>query len=319
LVKAIEITNEKIISKGFDYFRIVPGAGDWHYATYSYAKDSRYPVVVYGHNKYCVYRNPGAYKRHMKYCTMFICVKVGFSFIFDDIVYYPSKGDVVIIKDNDTFATYLKSNAFEHFYEIDFPPAFFEHMKDDNMFSKLFYDTSNTPNIISISSEFCDKLIKKMQNIEKLTSSDSENKDILIWSYIIQIIDIIFSHRKNNNSYLNAHNLPPKLRDAIEYINTNFVNLKSVDEVAEICQITSTYLARMFKKIFECTPSEYINSLKISYAKHLLYQGKSITDACFESGFNNYTYFISKFKAIEGVTPSKFQKSYHEDNIDDMQ
>ncbi|MBQ4630621.1 MAG: helix-turn-helix transcriptional regulator [Clostridia bacterium] len=318
MVKAIEITDKKTDFVKFDYFRIIPGSGEWHYATYSYAKDAHYPVVVYGHNKYYVYRNPGTYGRRLNYCTMFICIKVGFAFIFDDIVYYPSKGDVIVIKDYDEFATYMKTNAFEHFYEIDFPLMFFEHMKENNMFSKLFYDTSNTPNIVSLGSESCDRVVQKMNRIEKVISSDSENKDLLVWSYIIQIIDIIFSHRANNNSYLNAHNLPPKLRDAIEYINTNFVNLKSIDEVAEFCKITSTYLARMFKKIFECTPSEYINIQKIAYAKHLLYKGKSITDACFESGFNNYTYFISKFKVIEGVTPSKFQKSYHEDIIDDI-
>ena len=150
-------------------------------------------------------------------------------------------------------------------------------------------------------------LIQKIDEFKKVMQSACENKDLVAWSYIIQIIDIIWGEKSHNKSYLYAKNLPAKLREAIEYININFVNLKSIDEIADYCHITATYLARMFKNILATTPTEYITNLKIEYAKHLLDQGKTLSDVCYESGFNNYTYFISKFKSITGTTPSKYQ------------
>ena len=53
---------------------------------------------------------------------------------------------------------------------------------------------------------------------------------------------------------------------------------------------------------------KYMTKQRISYAKYLLANGESVTDACFKSGFNNYNYFISKFKSIIGTTPAKFKK-----------
>ncbi len=308
MVKAIEHVNDHNLYINDEYFKVVPNAGEWYHATYSYAKDAENPVVVYGYSKYRSDFLSDSCRRRIKYCTMFIIIEAGFGFIFDDILYYPSKGDVIIIKNDESFATIMKEQAYDNYFEIDFPLSFFEHMNDDSVFSKLFYaDNAVSPNIISTKEATCDMLIQKFYELQKRVQSDCENKDLMAWSYLIQIIDIIYNEKSNINTYLDAKNLPAKLREAIEYINVNFVNLKSIDEIAEYCSITATYLARMFKNIFATTPTQYITNLKIAYAKHLLDQGKTLIDVCYESGFNNYTYFISKFKSITGTTPSKYQ------------
>lgn len=311
MVKAIEVFEKEFPQVSPDYFKLDSRAGIWRFPTFSYSADARHPVVVYSHSSYRYDFNPEVYRRLLKYCTIFIVIEVGFSFIFDDIMYHPSKGDIVIIKNEDIFATYLKEKSFDNYYEIDFPLSFFEYVKEDSMFTELFYDKSNsTPNIISTSEAACDSIVQKLEQIKHCVHSDNKSKDYVSWSYIIQIMDIIYSQRDNNKSHLHAQNLPPKLKNAIEYINGNFINLQTIDEVANYCGITPTYLARMFKKILDTTPNEYVTNLRIAYARHLLNQGKSITDVCYESGFNNYTYFISKFKAITGTTPSKYQKNH---------
>lgn len=308
MVKAIEHIEEHDKYVNDENFRIFPEAAGWYYPTYAYSKDAKYPVVIYEYSKYRsdFFDNPT--RRQIKYCTMFIIIEAGFGFIFDDILYYPSKGDVFVIKNDESFATFMKEKAYDYYFEIDFPLSFFEHIKNDSMFSKLFYgEEAESPNIISTKESACNMLIQKIDELKKVMQSACENKDLVAWSYIIQIIDIIWGEKSHNKSYLYAKNLPAKLREAIEYININFVNLKSIDEIADYCHITATYLARMFKNILATTPTEYITNLKIEYAKHLLDQGKTLSDVCYESGFNNYTYFISKFKSITGTTPSKYQ------------
>ena len=51
-----------------------------------------------------------------------------------------------------------------------------------------------------------------------------------------------------------------------------------------------------------------ITSMKIQYAKTLLQGGKSVTEACYDSGFSDCSYFISTFQKITGVTPGQYKK-----------
>ena len=38
--------------------------------------------------------------------------------------------------------------------------------------------------------------------------------------------------------------------------------------------------------------------------------GKSITEAAFNSGFNDLSYFCKVFKRYKGLTPKEYQKNY---------
>jgi AraC-like DNA-binding protein len=48
---------------------------------------------------------------------------------------------------------------------------------------------------------------------------------------------------------------------------------------------------------------------KMSLAKEFLAKGETVSEACFNAGFDNYAYFITCFKKIFGVTPGKHKKS----------
>jgi len=50
------------------------------------------------------------------------------------------------------------------------------------------------------------------------------------------------------------------------------------------------------------TINYYIRHKKISKSKELLQNGATVTEACFQSGFNNTSYFIKAFREIVGVT-----------------
>ena len=57
------------------------------------------------------------------------------------------------------------------------------------------------------------------------------------------------------------------------------------------------------------TPHQYVLMKKMSLAKEFLAKGETVSEACFNAGFDNYAYFITCFKKIFGVTPGKHKKS----------
>jgi len=249
------------------------------------------------------------------YYTIYIFNKCNFRFIFDNTYFVPKSGDVLIITPSTHyFVDFFPSNGVDYI-EINFQPDFW-----DDLFS-------------SCEEEFMKKIIEidekkyyslhlqafQMQRIrEHVISIDSLNKcspmhNLISFSYVIQILNAIFLSFETNSFYTNPK-LPAKLSEAIKYIHSNYTAINNIGEIANHCHITPVYLSRLFKNHMSCTIVEYISNLRISYANRLLRSGKSVAESCYESGFTNYTYFVSKFKQFYGTSPGKIKKQKSNDS-----
>lgn len=82
-------------------------------------------------------------------------------------------------------------------------------------------------------------------------------------------------------------------------------------KMLELCMYSQEYLNRVFKRYFQTTPTEYINSKRLSYASELLVAQKhTVIDICSMAGFNNLSHFYSIFKKKYHCTPIQFLKKY---------
>ena len=70
--------------------------------------------------------------------------------------------------------------------------------------------------------------------------------------------------------------------------------------------ISSSRLCHIFKDFMGISLWNYVINRRIRKARQLLQQGLSITDACFECGFQDYSHFIKSFHKIVGVPPRKY-------------
>ncbi len=95
-----------------------------------------------------------------------------------------------------------------------------------------------------------------------------------------------------------------------KYIHANYNETPDVNEVAANVHLSTPAFCRYFKKQTKMTFTEFVNQYKINQAKTLLLQDKSISEVCFESGFESLSYFNKLFKKITGENPSVFKKRY---------
>jgi len=58
------------------------------------------------------------------------------------------------------------------------------------------------------------------------------------------------------------------------------------------------------------TFTDFVNQYRITQAKTLLLQDKTISETCYEVGFESLSYFNKLFKRITGENPSVFKKRY---------
>ena len=103
--------------------------------------------------------------------------------------------------------------------------------------------------------------------------------------------------------------LPQTLTTIKAYIDDNFREISSANEVAVHFFYSREYVSRLFRKHFNTTVSEYIKARRISYCQSLLEQGYAISEVCYQSGFENMSTFIRSFRNISGMTPSEYRKS----------
>ena len=92
---------------------------------------------------------------------------------------------------------------------------------------------------------------------------------------------------------------------AIDHISENFKESITLDELSALCGISKYHFLRIFKQVTSLTPSSYINRVRINYAKQLLLNGVSVTEAATASGFSDVHYFSNCFKKLQGCRPSE--------------
>lgn len=95
------------------------------------------------------------------------------------------------------------------------------------------------------------------------------------------------------------------------YLLDNFKRDVTLEEIAVIANLSAAAFCRYFKQHTRKTLSAFLNDLRISYACRLLQQKElSVLEVCFESGFNNISYFNRQFKRQTGVAPLKYRKNF---------
>lgn len=95
-----------------------------------------------------------------------------------------------------------------------------------------------------------------------------------------------------------------------KYIHANYNETPDVNKVAASVHLSTAAFCRYFKKQTKMTFTEFVNQYRITQAKTLLLQDISISEACYEVGFESLSYFNKLFKKIAGENPSVFKKRY---------
>ena len=99
-----------------------------------------------------------------------------------------------------------------------------------------------------------------------------------------------------------------KIDKVYKYVNANFTSHISLDDIAEVVSMTVPAFCRYFKRVTNKTFTELVNEYRIVHATKLLSESNlSITDICFECGFNNFSHFNKLFKKFTGKSASKYR------------
>ncbi|CAL1518461.1 AraC family transcriptional regulator [Chitinophaga sp. MM2321] len=255
---------------------------------------------------------PGIWHFHDEYELTLILESSGRRMVGDHIDRFTS-GDLIFIGKNlphtwrnDELHTYDKSEVLVLHFLDDFLGNTFFGIPEMAKVSAFLERSHRGIKIIGETRDYiADQLIKMEQaagadNIILLLSmlntlSNSDSNDLVELSSegFANSIDESGSNRLNK---------------VYEYIMNNFQEGISLVKVAAVANMSPTAFSRYFKSRTRKSFSQFTIELRIGYAcKLLMREDMSVTQACYESGFQNLSNFNQQFKEITRLTPKKYQ------------
>lgn len=104
------------------------------------------------------------------------------------------------------------------------------------------------------------------------------------------------------------------IRKAQEFIETNFDDKISVDQLASMFALGRRNLERRFKKATANTVVEYIQRVKIEAAKMSLESSReNVNEVMYKVGYTDTKAFRTTFKKITGLSPVQYRNKYNRD------
>lgn len=93
------------------------------------------------------------------------------------------------------------------------------------------------------------------------------------------------------------------------YMDNNFNEKLNLNLFSRIRFVSKYHLLRLFKRYYGQTPNQYLIDKRIEKSKEYIKNGLSVSDTCYEVGFESLSSFSSLFKRKTGFSPSEYQKS----------
>jgi AraC-like DNA-binding protein len=111
-------------------------------------------------------------------------------------------------------------------------------------------------------------------------------------------IDLSSLLKKNNS----------RLQNIFTYVEQHYNEEVNIKKVAAIANLSVPSFCNYFKKLMNCTFTDFINQYRIQRACTLILQEKPIMEICYDCGFNNVAYFNKVFKMIMKKTPTEYKR-----------
>lgn len=243
---------------------------------------------------YTKYENDWASFMHSHpFTELFLVTGGSGEFYIEDAKYPLKKGDFIIVGANTTHTEKSsEENPLEYIvvavedFNLDFG--------ENNYF---MFNCTNNHNII----RFMYSLVVEQENAKAYSDRVCQN---ILEIILIEVLRATKLHIDTEPA-VNASNECFKLK---KYLETNYAEKITLDNLAKLSNLNKFYLIHAFNKYFGCSPINYLCGIRIRVAKDLLANSDySIAQIALSAGFSSQSYFSQCFIKDCGLSPKEYR------------
>ena len=254
---------------------------------------------------------------HPHYQLFTVIKGTGTRFIGDDIRHF-EEGDTVFLAPNMPHLWRSDREYFEKDSQL-MTEGIVVYFKEDFLGSEFFeksemYDIKillkKSERGLDLTGQLKEELVHDLKNLPVVNGFQG----------IIKLLGILDKLSKSSDyqyiastTYSNTHKISEteRMRLVHEYVLKHFKENINLSTVANLSNMTDAAFCRYFKSRTNKTFSDFVKEIRIGNAcKMLQDENKSISQTCYESGYNTVSNFNNQFKSLKGISPKQYQKLY---------
>jgi AraC-like DNA-binding protein len=216
------------------------------------------------------------------------------------------------------------------------------YMRNDEEYYQGISDLRIRAIVIHFSEDFCGKGffdIPEMANVKKMLlksslglkiSGDTQRKLALSMEKLLAtsnyerlriLLDILNEIANSQEvtslssvgyNKFSPHEDTTRIDKVFEYILQNYTKDVTLQEIADNINMSVSAFCKFYKKRTGKTFTQTLNEIRVGHAcKLFIERGLSVSEVCYQSGFNNLSYFHRNFKKITNFAPLEYRKRFY--------
>ncbi len=136
------------------------------------------------------------------------------------------------------------------------------------------------------------------------------------WILLLEIFQLLATSTESE-----VLNIPPiehnynlkeqeRIKKIYRFVEEHYHEKVDIQQVVDLCNLSTAAFCRYFKRMTNMTFTEFLNQYRVNHAKKLLLKNYNVSEACFESGFTNLSYFNKTFNKYAQENPKHFKKRH---------
>ena len=262
------------------------------------------------------YKAMEGYHFHDSY-EIFYLIKGERVYFIEDRVYTARQGDLVIINPHVLHRTTSSSEVQE--YErilIDFKAKFVNPA--DWAPGEELLPFSQKTSMIRFAVEELPDIDRTFREMHEECRDRRPGYEAYVRSSLIRLLVRIRRHslQDANTVVLSAHPMHDKISEIAAYLNRNYREAITLNQIARQFHISPYYLSRVFSKLTGFRFREYLLAVRVKEAQRLLRESEDrIIDIAQSVGFEHVSHFQMTFKKMLGISPLKYRKLHSSQTV----
>ena len=211
-------------------------------------------------------------------------------------------GDLVLVGRGSIHRPELTEGTFYERMILYISPEFLDRFRqEDCQLDRCFRQAQE---------EFCyvyrtgtaDRLKELLLQLEQAQREGGFGAQLLSRALFLQLM-VALNRAIDSSRSIPADSGDSKIVALLQYLNLHLTDPLSIDELASRFYVSKYHMMRKFKEETGYTIHNYISEKRLLLAQQLLNQGRSLTDACYESGYQDYSTFYRAYQQYFGHSP----------------
>ena len=248
-----------------------------------------------------------AFHAESEECELTVYTEAGKSMCVEQSVYITAGISAFTFRPGEMHCGIHQPNNLHERYVIQIHPEKLAQLPGGKALLRCFFDReAGEHNMIVLPYEEEQIAMAHLNHIFTAAESGDVDRHAVMTADMILYLSIL------NRHYLDTmprqDGMPNVLRAILSDMEKQFAQPIPLSSYAAAAGISISTMERLFRTVLQMTPGQYLHSRRMECAKVYLKNDKSVTDACFASGFRDYSHFIADFRKQTGMTPAQYRK-----------